>query len=156
MAHSGGSTKTESFRAVSHSASSTELSISEAAALCHVSVDTIRRRVRQGLLEGAYRDGDGLSAQWMIPVSALVRSGLCDESTASNVDQVLSPDVNRLLLRVSEVEAALRETQIRLEAAEQRNVELINTVEHQRRIELLLAEAAAALNASERSSHAGS
>ena len=54
------------------------LTLAEAARRCTASESTIRRRLRNGDLEGATRDATG---SWAIPITALVTSGLMSPTT---------------------------------------------------------------------------
>lgn len=47
------------------------VSVDEAALICGVSDDTIRRRLARGSIPGAYRRGHGDRAPWAIPLSGL-------------------------------------------------------------------------------------
>jgi hypothetical protein len=72
---------------------------SEAASLCHVSKDTIRRRQA----DGAFPNAEELDGAWRIPVADLVAAGLIDpwavgDDTQSDVSEV--PDLQH---RVAEL-----------------------------------------------------
>ena len=84
------------------------VSVPQAAELCGVSVDTIRRRVRDGKLVGAWRDGPTEAAPWFIPVTSLVAVGLCNQAAADNVDERLHPISQHLATKLADAEADLR------------------------------------------------
>lgn len=52
------------------------IGIRDAAALSNRSEDTIRRRILDGTIPGAIRDGDGPNAKWLVPIDGLMGSGL--------------------------------------------------------------------------------
>lgn len=64
-----------------HRPTTPEYSPTQAAALCGVHVDTIRRRLRENAIPGARRDGDAEWAPWLIPVEGLVGCGLLDSAS---------------------------------------------------------------------------
>jgi hypothetical protein len=72
------------------------VSVAEAAKLCKCSDDTIRRRLRDGRIDGAYQEGIGDAAPWRIPVTGLVEAGLCGAEVLTELDDRLNPNVARL------------------------------------------------------------
>jgi excisionase family DNA binding protein len=110
------------------------LSPAEAAQLCGVSIDTIRRRLRDGSLDGAYRDGEHEWSRWLIPASELTRVGLCDEATVRDADAHLDPDAQRLVAQLAEARAELVAEQARCRAAEERLSQALGEVDHLRSI----------------------
>jgi hypothetical protein len=94
------------------------VSVAEAAKLCKVSDDTIRRRLRANLLEGAFQDGFSEAAPWRIPVPALVTAGLCDNEAVDELDLRLNPNIARLANQLVDARAELLAEQTRRDAAE--------------------------------------
>jgi hypothetical protein len=73
------------------------LNITEAAAACGLSRDTVRRRIRSGALPGARRDPSG-SSPWLIPIRDLLAAGLDpDRAAAGRAAPPDSGDINRRL-----------------------------------------------------------
>jgi hypothetical protein len=85
----------------------THVSPQDAADLCGVSVDTIRRRIKAGTIPGATRLGDRPTDPWSLPVSGLIAAGLCTQEALDELAVSLPPDVEELLSRVAELEVAL-------------------------------------------------
>lgn len=110
------------------------ISIAEAAQLSGVSDDTIRRRINAGKLPGAYRDGPSTSAQWRIPVEALVAAGLCEPETIDQLDDRLNPNVARLQVQLAELRAELLTERIRRESAERMFADSTVEVQYLRRV----------------------
>jgi hypothetical protein len=73
------------------------VSVADAAHLCEVSADTIRRRLHAGVFAGAYRDGPTDHHPWLIPVDDLVRANM--RSPTVVLDLYLDLDRTRLLRR---------------------------------------------------------
>jgi hypothetical protein len=82
--------------------------VAEAARVCDVSVDTIRRRLREHRIPGAHRSGsrpEDLSAEWRIPRKGLLAAGLLrDDATASTVQPSLGPATGDLTIARAEAE----------------------------------------------------
>lgn len=106
------------------------VSVAQVANLCGVSLDTVRRRLRGNQLEGARSDGPLESSPRSIPVSALVKAGLCVEGVREQLDERLDPDLNRLASKVADINAELLAERTRREASErllsQANSEIIH------------------------------
>lgn len=85
--------------------------IEEAARICGVSEETIRRRLRAGRLAHAQRE-PGPSGAWRIPVADLMVAGL----TLSTQQQSSGPsaDVTVLQLALEHRDALLREKELRI------------------------------------------
>lgn len=67
--------------------------VAEAARVCGVSVDTIRRRLREQRIPGAHRSGirpDDQSAEWRIPRKGLLAAGLL---RADTTEPAIQPSV---------------------------------------------------------------
>lgn len=85
----------------------THVSPQDAADLCGVSVDTIRRRINAGAIPGATRLGDRPTDRWSLPVAGLIAAGLCTQEALDERAVSLPPDLEELLTRVAELEAEL-------------------------------------------------
>jgi hypothetical protein len=85
----------------------THVSPQEAAALCRVSIDTIRRRIKAGAIPGATRQGELLSDPWSLPIEGLVSSGLCSREDLRELAASLPPDVEELQAKVVALESQL-------------------------------------------------
>jgi len=94
------------------------VSVAEAAKLCKVSGDTIRRRLHDNVIEGAFQDGLGESAPWCIPVPSLIAVGLCEPEALDELDQRLNPNIARLSNQLVGVRAELLAERTNREAAE--------------------------------------
>jgi len=108
------------------------VSIAEASQLCNCSDDTIRRRANDGKLRGAYREGVGQSAQWRIPVIALVEAGLCDVEVLEQLDERLNPNIARLANQIVDLRAELVSERVQREAAERMFAEAYAEVQYLR------------------------
>lgn len=118
-----------------------QLTVAEASRLCRVSQDAMRRHLRARRLPRARRVSDGRRGAWTIPVSDLVDVGLCTPAEAVLAADVTAPDAHLLRRELAERESQLAEARLRLEAAQLRIDELGAALEHQRRVELLRAQA---------------
>ncbi len=85
----------------------THVSPQEAADLCGVSIDTIRRRIKDAAIPGATRLGERPSDPWSLPVAGLIAAGLCTQADVDELAASLPPETEELLARVAELEAAL-------------------------------------------------
>ncbi len=94
------------------------VSVTEAAKLCGVSDDTIRRRLHADVLEGAYQDGPADAAPWRIPVPSLVAVGLCEPEVLDELDLRLNPNIARLSNELVDTRAELLAERTGREAAE--------------------------------------
>jgi hypothetical protein len=94
------------------------VSVTEAAKLCGVSDDTIRRRLHADVLEGAYQDGPAEAAPWRIPVPSLVAVGLCEPDILDELDLRLNPNIARLSNQLVDTRAELLAERTSREAAE--------------------------------------
>jgi hypothetical protein len=94
------------------------VSVAEAAKLCGVSDDTIRRRLHADVLEGAFQDGPTDAAPWRIPVVSLVAAGLCESEVLDELDVRLNPDFARLSNQLVDTRAELLAERTSREAAE--------------------------------------
>ena len=94
------------------------VSVTEAAKLCGVSDDTIRRRLHADVLEGAYQDGPAEAAPWRIPVPSLVAVGLCEPNVLDELDLRLNPNIARLSNQLVDARAELLSERTNREAAE--------------------------------------
>ena len=94
------------------------VSVTEAAKLCGVSDDTIRRRLHANVLEGAFQDGPGDAAPWRIPVPSLVAVGLCEPEVLDELDLRLNPNIARLSNQLVDTRAELLAERTNREAAE--------------------------------------
>ncbi len=94
------------------------VSVTEAAKLCGVSDDTIRRRLHADVLEGAFQDGPAEAAPWRIPVPSLVAVGLCEPEVIDELDQRLNPNIARLSNQLVDTRAELLAERTSREAAE--------------------------------------
>jgi len=83
------------------------VSVTEAAKLCGVSDDTIRRRLHADVLEGAFQDGPADAAPWRIPVPSLVAVGLCEPEVLDELDLRLNPNIARLSNQLVDARAEL-------------------------------------------------
>jgi excisionase family DNA binding protein len=83
------------------------VSVAEAAKLCGCSDDTIRRRLRENKLRGAYQDGVGAAAPWRVPVVSLIEAGLCTMSVLGELDRHINPNVIQLHTELLELRSAL-------------------------------------------------
>lgn len=110
------------------------VSIAEASQLCSCSDDTIRRRANAGRLPGAYREGVGTSAQWRIPVPALVQAGLCGPEVIEQLDERLNPSIARIANQLVDLRAELTTERIQREAAERMFAEAYAEVQYLRRL----------------------
>lgn len=87
--------------------------IAEAAHVCGVSVDTVKRRLRAGALPGASRrPGDG-NGTWLIPAPDLVGAGLLPAAAVADAAGLAEQrrelrEVGLLRQRVAEMDAALQ------------------------------------------------
>jgi hypothetical protein len=117
---------------------------SEAARICGVSVDTIRRRLRSGALRGARRAGYRDNDPWRIPFDALVAAGMCppDRLGSFTPDQAgdESEVVARLTAEVVEQRGQVHEKEVRLSAREDPLEQANAEIEHTRQLCRLLAE----------------
>lgn len=116
------------------------LSVAQAAELCGVSVDTIRRRLHSGDLPGAARDGATTNAAWLIPGSSLCRARLCSPEKLAAFQQSPSegPAPNAEL---ADLTAELAKERVQREMAEQMLAQMRSEVDHLRRmVERLLPE----------------
>lgn len=118
-----------------------ELTVAEASRLCRISQDALRRQLRAGRLPRARRLPGGCRAAWVIPVSELVSALLCSPGDAALAGDLAAPDAHLLRYELAQREAQLAEARLRLEAAEVRLGELGAALEHQRRVELVRAQA---------------
>lgn len=84
--------------------------MSEAAELCGVSVDTIKRRRRDGVFPRATRRDGTTTGAWVIPVGDLVDAGLYTP------DPDADPVEPSAVLRLSRAERELAELRVRVEA----------------------------------------
>jgi hypothetical protein len=94
------------------------VSVAEAAKLCGVSDDTIRRRLHANVLEGAFQDGPAEAAPWRIPVPSLVDIGLCEPDVLDELDLRLNPNIARLSNQLVDARAELLAERTNREAAE--------------------------------------
>ena len=94
------------------------VSVTEAAKLCGVSDDTIRRRLHADVLEGAFQDGLADAAPWRIPVASLVAVGLCEPEVLDELDLRLNPNIARLSNQLVDTRAELLAERTSREAAE--------------------------------------
>ena len=94
------------------------VSVTEAAKLCGVSDDTIRRRLHADVLEGAFQDGPADAAPWRIPVPSLVAVGLCEPEVLDELDLRLNPNIARLSNQLVDTRAELLAERTSREAAE--------------------------------------
>ena len=99
------------------------VSVTEAAKLCGVSDDTIRRRLHADVLEGAYQDGPADAAPWRIPVPSLVAVGLCEPEVLDELDLRLNPNIARLSNELVDTRAELLAERTGREAAERAYLE---------------------------------
>jgi excisionase family DNA binding protein len=88
------------------------LGVEEAARLCGVSDETIRRRLRANRLPHAAR-AEGPSSPWRIPFSDLIADGL--EPQGSGDDEAVISEVTRLREALEASERLLAERQSRIE-----------------------------------------
>jgi excisionase family DNA binding protein len=88
------------------------LGVEEAAHVCGVSDETIRRRLRKNRLPNAVRDG-GPSSPWRIPLTDLVADGL-EPKLGSDTDGALY-EVAQLKEALEAAERLLTERQARIE-----------------------------------------
>ena len=110
------------------------VSVAEASQLCDCSDDTIRRRLNANKLPGAFREGVGASAQWRIPVRALVEAGLCDPDVLEQLDERLNPNVARIANQLVDLRAELLTERIRRESAERMFADSTVEVQYLRRL----------------------
>lgn len=116
------------------------LSVAQAAELCGVSVDTIRRRLHSGGLPGAARDGTTANAAWLIPGSSLKRAGLCSSEILGAFQQSASEGAAPSA-ELAELTAELAKERVQREMAEQMLAQMRSEVDHLRRmVERLLPE----------------
>lgn len=80
------------------------VTIREAADICNVSADTVRRRILDNTIVGAVQTGAGSNARWLIPISSLMASGLVrgarPESWSGRAQELSAPkadDLERLV-----------------------------------------------------------
>ena len=85
----------------------TRLSPQQAADLCGVSIDTIRRRIKAGAIPGAVRLGDRPADPWSVPVDGLIAAGLCSQAAVDERAAALPPETEELLDRVRFLETEL-------------------------------------------------
>ncbi|NNN09787.1 MAG: hypothetical protein HKL85_11440 [Acidimicrobiaceae bacterium] len=109
------------------------VSVTEAAKLCGVSDDTIRRRLHAEVLEGAFQDGPTDAAPWRIPVSSLVAVGLCEPEVLDELDLRLNPNVARLSNQLVDLRAELLAERTSREAAERAASAAMDEVGHLRK-----------------------
>lgn len=124
------------------------LSIAEAATLCEVSADTIRRRLRAGAFPDAWREGPTESHQWKIPASNLVRAKLCTEATVAQLDDRLNPSLTKLATQLADARAELANEQTKRQAVEQLLSQANSEILHLRRTVDRLLEGAGAMRVS--------
>ena len=118
------------------------LSIAQAAKVCGVSVDTIRRRLNSGGLPGAARCGATSNAAWLIPASTLLYSGLCTPDALSDLEDSSNSD-SKLNAQVAELNATLAIERAQREMAEQMLTQAQSEIDHLRRmVDRLLPEMA--------------
>jgi len=91
----------------------------EAALRSGCSTDTIRRKLKDGKLVGAFRDGPPPNGEWRIPLSALVIAGLVDLEAEPEREAPRSVEGdNDVRLRLAAAEAELRGMRLHNEALE--------------------------------------
>lgn len=118
------------------------LSIAQAAKVCGVSVDTIRRRLSSRGIPGAARCGATSNAAWLIPASALLYSGLCTPDALTELEDSSGSD-SKLDAEVAELNATLALERSLREMAEQMLTQAQSKIEHLRRmVDRLLPEMA--------------
>lgn len=113
------------------------MSLAEAGRSCTVSTSTLRRRLKDGDIDGAHKDHD--SGEWVIPIASLVSAGLMaptsppdpapepEQSTGADPDEVRRLEAENAELRrraeVAEAVAAERERTIEAQARTLRMLE---------------------------------
>lgn len=100
----------------------------EAARLCGVSLDTIRRRIRAGQIPGALRRGEALFGEWALPRSGLEAAGLYVETKPNR------PALDATTTELAGLHAEVARWQERAEAAERLVDELRSEIAFNRRI----------------------
>lgn len=109
----------------------------EAADLCGVSVDTIKRDLR----EDRYPNADDSSGRWMIPAADLVAAGRLDAALLASAEETLTRRLESR--RVQELTEQVRDLQSRLAAHEQIEGVLTLAIEHLKAVNKQLATALA-------------
>lgn len=109
------------------------VSVADAAKLCRCSDDTIRRRLRDNKLRGAYQDGAGAGAPWRVPVIALIEAGLCTRSVLDELDRHINPNVTRLHTEFLELRSELVAERMNRAAAERMYAEVFADVQYLRK-----------------------
>jgi len=109
------------------------VSVAEAAKLCQCSDDTIRRRLREDKLRGAYQDGVGVGAPWRVPVVSLIEAGLCTPSVLDELDRHLNPNVIALHTELLELRSELIAERMNRAAAERMYAEAFGEVQYLRK-----------------------
>ncbi len=101
----------------------------EAASICGVSLDTVRRRIRAGKIPGAVRLGEAPFGEWALPLAGLVASGLSPQSqpAAQRNPGAGGPEI-------AELRAEVVRWQERAEAAERMVDELRSEITFNRRV----------------------
>jgi predicted site-specific integrase-resolvase len=100
----------------------------EAARLCRVSLDTIRRRIRAGQIPGALRRGEAPFGEWALPRSGLEAAGLYVEAAPSRYVPTTSA------AELTELHAEVARWKERAEAAERLVDELRSEIAFNRRV----------------------
>jgi hypothetical protein len=118
--------------------------LKEAARLARKSTDTIRRRLWEDKVPGAYRDGDGREAPWVIPVAGLVEAGLVGLRDLEAFDSRVDSKYHELEEQVAQLTAELAAAELRLETTERLLAQANGEVEHHRRMAERLVPAALA------------
>jgi predicted site-specific integrase-resolvase len=100
----------------------------EAARLCGVSLDTIRRRIRAGQIPGALRRGEAPFGEWALPRSGLEAAGLYVEAAPSRYVPTIPA------AELTELHAEVARWKERAEAAERLVDELRSEIAFNRRV----------------------
>jgi hypothetical protein len=111
-----------------------QLSLKEAAKLARKSVDTIRRRLWDDKVPGAFRDGDSQESPWVIPIRGLLEAGLITVADLQEFDRRVDAKCIELEEELVTLTAALSNAVIRLETTERLLAQANGEVEHHRRV----------------------
>lgn len=101
----------------------------EAARLCGVSLDTIRRRIRSGKIPGATRCGEAPFGEWALPLAGLRAAGLMTRPSVET-----APPIGAQPALVAELTAELARWRERAESAERLVEQLQSEIAFNRRV----------------------